>query len=64
MDSYSPQTAPNSCELPLQCFLKALINSDIIKESAEKIITLPTPIPQIFSFPPTHILSFTGEDIW
>lgn len=51
-----PQQSPNSCELLLQYFLNALINNDIIKERAEKIITFSTPTSQIFSFPPTHTL--------
>lgn len=55
---------PNSCELLLQGFLNAFINNDTIKERAEKIIAFSIPIPQILSFPPTHTLSFTGEDIW
>lgn len=59
-----PNKPPNSRELLPQCFLNTLINNDIIKERAEKIITFSAPNPQIFSFPPTHILFFSGEDIW
>ena len=50
--------APNSCELLLQYFLNVLINN------AEKIITLSSLVPQIFSCLPSRILSSTGEDIW